>query len=240
MRGFAVLTSLQDRIYARTEGYRFGNVLILLVLTFVYLSAAPPEHWAQVGSVILESAAVLTALVASRVSRAAFQIAVLVIVASFAVTVAAIGFGVNPRVPIGTFVSMLLTIAVPAAIARALWKRGLVDIRTVLGALAIYMSIGLFFAFLFSAIHEVTDKPVFAQHVVETSADFVYFSFVTVATVGYGDLTATGGFARAFAALEGVTGQLYLVTVVALLVSNLRPRRAADRTEGGPATETPP
>ena len=55
---------------------------------------------------------------------------------------------------------------------------------------------------------------------------YVYFSFVTMATVGYGDLIAQGGVGRALAVTEGILGQVYLVTAVAALVGNLGRRRA--------------
>ena len=57
-----------------------------------------------------------------------------------------------------------------------------------------------------------------------TTADYLYFSFMTQTTVGYGDLTAAGNLGRACAVLEALVGQLYLVTVVALVVSRMRPR----------------
>ena len=58
-------------------------------------------------------------------------------------------------------------------------------------------------------------------HEAGTRSDYTYFSFVTMATVGYGDLTAQGGVGRAFAVTEGLLGQIYLVTTVAALVGNL-------------------
>jgi voltage-gated potassium channel len=54
-----------------------------------------------------------------------------------------------------------------------------------------------------------------------TRSDYMYFSFITLATVGYGDLTPQGGLGRALAVLEGLFGQIYLVTAVAALVGNL-------------------
>ena len=66
--------------------------------------------------------------------------------------------------------------------------------------------------------------------------DFLYFSFVTLTTVGYGDLTAAGDFGRAIAAFEAMAGQLYLVTVVALLVSNMARARRSNR-EAAPAPD---
>jgi voltage-gated potassium channel Kch len=53
------------------------------------------------------------------------------------------------------------------------------------------------------------------------SIDFLYFSYVTLTTVGYGDLTAAGDLGRMLAVTEALLGQLYLVTVVALVIGNI-------------------
>ena len=86
---------------------------------------------------------------------------------------------------------------------------------------------------LTGAVGTIQSDPFFAQQAHATVADYLYFSFVTQTTVGYGDLTAAGGFGRALAVLEALIGQLYLVTVIALLVSNLGSarRRARERDE---------
>ena len=63
--------------------------------------------------------------------------------------------------------------------------------------------------------------PFFVQEATATTADYLYFSFVTLCTVGYGDLTAAGGLGRAMAVFDALIGQIYLVTVLALLVSQL-------------------
>jgi hypothetical protein len=65
----------------------------------------------------------------------------------------------------------------------------------------------------------------FAQLATSDREDQLYFSFVTLCTVGYGDLTPAGGIARAFAVTEMLVGQIYLVTIVSLIVSNLGARR---------------
>ena len=61
-------------------------------------------------------------------------------------------------------------------------------------------------------------------------SDYLYFSYVTLTTTGFGDLTAESDLGRTFVVVEALFGQIYLVTIVALIVSNLRPGAARDRT----------
>ncbi len=115
----------------------------------------------------------------------------------------------------------------PLVIIRGLLRHVLeegVDMRVVAGALAIYMMLGLFFAFVVAGVTEFSSTAYFVQHPTSTASDDVYFSFITLSTVGYGDYTPALGIGRGMAILEGVSGQLYLVTVVALLIGNLRGR----------------
>jgi len=70
----------------------------------------------------------------------------------------------------------------------------------------------------------------FAQGTDGTRPIRLYFSYVTLATIGYGDYTAAGNLGHALAVLEALIGQLYLVTVVAVIVTRLGGRRADRRT----------
>jgi energy-coupling factor transporter transmembrane protein EcfT len=120
--------------------------------------------------------------------------------------------------------NILLVATTPVVIARALWRRQLIDIRTVLGAVCIYVLLGMMFAFVYAAINGINDTPFFVQTANATTPDFLYFSFITQTTVGYGDFTAAGDLGRALAVIEALTGQLYLVTIIAVLVSRLSGR----------------
>ena len=132
--------------------------------------------------------------------------------------------------------AVMLAAVVPFAIAREIWRHPKVTPETVMGALCIYLLIGMMFALGFAIIADAGGDPYFVQTDHPTAADYVYFSYVTMATVGYGDLTARSSIGRMTAALEGLVGQLYLVTVVALLVSNLGRERSfgrpGDRDDG--------
>jgi hypothetical protein len=92
------------------------------------------------------------------------------------------------------------------------------------GVLCVYLLAGMTFGFIYGVIGAVGNDPFFAQIPGGDQSDFLYFSFITMLTVGYGDLTAAGNLGRALAVLEALFGQIYLVTIVALLVSRLVPR----------------
>jgi uncharacterized membrane protein len=118
----------------------------------------------------------------------------------------------------------------PAAIVRGVIKdvqaRG-VTLHTMFGVLCIYLLIGMLFAFTYALIDSLGSAPFFAQPdaATGTTKDFLYFSFVTITTVGYGDLTAATNLGRSLAIAEALTGQIYLVTVVAAIVGGLGARR---------------
>jgi hypothetical protein len=88
------------------------------------------------------------------------------------------------------------------------------------------MLFGLMFMFLYGAMAVLGQGPFFAQGTDGTRPLRLYFSFVTLATLGYGDYTPAGNLGHALAVLEALIGQLYLVTVVAVVVTRLgRPGR---------------
>ena len=92
------------------------------------------------------------------------------------------------------------------------------------GAIAAYLLTGLIFAGAYDLVAAVTPPGAFLQNGTPVSAaalsgDFVFFSFVTLTTTGYGDLVPAHPVARWLAILEAMTGQLYLAVVLARLVS---------------------
>ncbi|MFI5046294.1 MAG: potassium channel family protein [Acidimicrobiia bacterium] len=227
-------TAVERWLEDRLPGYRFGAVLVLLLITFVFTACGLEGSWARVVNVFLTGLTLLAALLASRTGRRLFRVAALVV---FVALVGAIGATAGPVDNPGDgliLLNLLLVAAAPVVIARALWKRQIVDVNTVLGAICIYVLIGMFFSFLYTFIGAVGDVPFFAQTNTPTIADFLYFSFITLCTVGYGDFTPAQGLGRSLASSEGLVGQLYLVTIVAVVVSRMA---RVDKTQ--PSDESP-
>lgn len=206
-------------------GARYGVVLLLLLLTFVFMAIGSTGSWVELLTVILQGATLLAALAAAEARPRLVRASIVIVVLGLVAGLLALFSDSESTRGYANVLSFLLVGVAPVAIAQSMWRKRVIDIHTVLGAICIYVFIGMFFAFVYSAIGSLGTDPFFAQQSTANTADYLYFSFVTLTTTGYGDLTAAGGLSRACAVFEALMGQIYLVTVVALLVSQLATRR---------------
>jgi hypothetical protein len=123
-------------------------------------------------------------------------------------------------------VAGLLTITIAVAIAKGAFAQNEVNSRSVAGAICVYILFGLLFMFFYGVLAILGHGPFFAQGTDGTRPLRLYFSFTTLATLGYGDYTAASNLGHTLSVLEALVGQLYLVTVVAVVVTRLgRPGR---------------
>lgn len=232
----ATPTRLEAWLERRIPPYRFGAVFALLVVTYVVMAASPPNRAARITTVVLEGLTLLATLLASRVGRTLFRVAAFVVAGA---TVAALGSALwsSSATVTGWFfaVNVLLVGAAPIAIARCLYRRPVIDARTVLGAVCIYLLVGVMYAFLFASISAIGSDQFFVQTDSPGVQTFLYFSFVTQTTVGYGDYTAASNLGRTLATTEALLGQLYLVTVIALLVGRMTTSRPDEDGADGEA-----
>jgi Ion channel len=134
--------------------------------------------------------------------------------------------------------ALLLLLAVVMVVRRIL-ARPEVTIQSIYGALSAYLITGLMFASCFAAMEHLGTSDFFAGNEPANTQTFQYFSFTTLTTLGYGDFTAAESGGRSVAVLEALTGQVFLVTLVARLVSAYRgPDRARSPTEDdGPGAD---
>lgn len=90
-------------------------------------------------------------------------------------------------------------------------------------AVNIYLLLGLLWATLYLTIDAFSPGSIqIGSHPADRQTELLYFSLVTLSTIGYGDIVPLSGEARILAALEGVTGVLYIAITVALLVGRFR------------------
>jgi hypothetical protein len=121
-------------------------------------------------------------------------------------------------------VCCLLYLIAPFSIVRHLILRRQIDTETLLGAVAAYLLIGMFFAFAYKAAGEFGSVPFFGSAGAGSLSQDLFFSFVTMTTVGYGNLVPAANPGQTFAVFEAVTGQLFLVVAVGKIISSMRRR----------------
>jgi hypothetical protein len=207
----------------------YGLVLLLIMVTYA-LSATTTAAWTVSLVLFVQIATIWTTLQASQAHRHLRQVTSGLLVISAA---AAILNLLIAREPAGNgtmaVISGLLYLGAPVIIVRHLVMRRAVDTQTVLGAIAAYLMVGMSFAFSYRALGALQAGPFFGSQGEGTFAQDLFFSFTTLTTTGYGNLVPVANPGQTFAVLEMLTGQLFLVTAVAKVVSAWRPSRGRDR-----------
>ncbi|HEY2536607.1 MAG TPA: potassium channel family protein [Solirubrobacteraceae bacterium] len=224
--------------------YRYGPVLALAILSTGAQMLLPDTPAALLAQSLLMAVLVVTALFAEDASRAQWQrLGLLVGIAALGMIAATIA---GPRGQSERAIMFGLS-GVLAVVGAVIVARGVVTgirverrvtLHSVMWALTIYLLAGLIFAFVFGVLDEIVTGPVLSHLGPEKHPEEVYFSFITLATVGYGDIAPIVPAARMTAVLEALFGQLYLVTIVAVIVSNVGAGRAR-RTGFGQSAQEP-
>jgi membrane-associated HD superfamily phosphohydrolase len=208
---------------------RYGLLFLLILLSLV-LTAANTK-WLKIAAVLVQGGVVLFAFLAARAGRRAWRVAVVLVPLAVILGVAGRFGDSRAAETVAAAMNLVLPAAAIVVLGRRIVMEPFVSSRTIIGLLCVYLLIGMTFAATYITIAVVSGEPFFVQTDHAQPVDFTYFSLVTLATVGYGDFTAANPMPRMLAAIEGLTGQLYLVTVVAVAVSRVRTRR--DRSPEG-------
>jgi Ion channel len=213
--------------------HRYGIVFVLVVLSFVVQEAAPDADLTRVLIIWLQAATLVAAVRIARANRRlvrlAAAVAVLAAVAAPVVWLVegSVGDGIT-AIATGLLVGVAPPV-IAAGLAHDLLGDREVTVETLSGVLSIYLLAGMFFSFLFAAVQAFGDEPFFAQIADPDRSDYLYFSYTTLTSTGFGDLTAATNLGRTLTSIEALVGTIYLVTIVALIVSNLRPRQRGPR-----------
>lgn len=200
-----------------------------MIVGIFLVSAMSPDGPSQRSLlVLLEVATLVLALWTSGLSQ---NIAVGTIFGIVGLLVAAAAFVDGGHLATGMLwaLNVALVLGIAAVVAVGITDQREVNRQSVTGAICVYLLIGLMFALAYGAAASFESNYFFAQGTDGTTSIRLYFSYVTLATLGYGDYTPAGEFGRTAAISEALIGQLYLVTIVALLVSNFGRTRTAAR-----------
>lgn len=205
-------------------------MLALILVTIAVQMAAPDSDWVRLVVVVLEALTLFAILRISRVSMRGkrwTEVIVGVLVVAAIVSFARSGAETSnaPALILAICLSAVAPVLIAAGLVRTIREERAITLHSMFAVLCVYLLLGLLFATGYRLIHELASQPFFAQSARADSTDFLYFSFSTLTTTGFGDLTASGDLGRALTVTEELLGQIYLVTVVALIVANLGARR---------------
>ena len=205
---------------------RYGLLLSALVVAFAIEGVATPAPWEQALVSALLGATLVLAFWVADARPAMMRLAGFVSVCVFAASVIEAANGTIGGAAT-LLANLLLVVLAPPfvvlGVMRTMRARAGVTIESVFGVLCLYILIGMGFALIYGAIARLSGS-FFAHNVDATTARCLYFSFTTLTTVGYGDLTASSNLGHTLSVTEALVGQIYLVTIVSVMVGNLRRR----------------
>jgi Ion channel len=205
----------------------FGLVLLLLVATYVVTSLTSYSGWSAVAVSALGCTAGTVALASAEARPAAVRVAAVLAAASVTLAIVAELSGENGFLAAGGLVQTLLLAWAATVVLRSVLRETRVGFRTILGAISVYLIFGLLFTSLYAAIDRLQGGEFFSSGPAG-KGDFIFFSFTTLTTTGYGNLVPEAQPGKMFAGLEMLLGQIFLVTLIAGLVSLWRPRRLGE------------
>jgi uncharacterized membrane protein len=224
----------------------YATLLALLTGALVLFPFVGDSLIAAIGSVGLTVAAIIVSYRASDASAiviARVTVGAVILGSTLTAILVASGDVISGIANLGLAV---LIGSGPIVILRHVFTAPKVTMPHVIGALSAYIEIGFFFTFVFRAVDKLTEQAFFAQTSDPSAFDFLYFSFITMTTVGYGDFSPALPLGRSLVILEVLIGSIFLVVLVARLVATLGTQREVpagiDREEdgaGSPPTSGP-
>jgi voltage-gated potassium channel Kch len=229
--------SLGTRIRSRDS---YGLLLVLILCSLIVSSIDTADRdtigaWlVALGQIMLLGGTLAFALYTSAAPRLAYVICVGLVLASVLLTALC---GPQSRAGHAAVAgsALVLLVAVLVTIIQRFQAHPVVTGSSIFAAICAYLVVGLTFAAVYGFVAAADAGSLFTGVAGDgTNVERIYFSYVTLTTVGYGDFVMAANLGRMIAVTEALLGQVYLVTIVALLVSNIgaRRRRAEGRDQG--------
>lgn len=203
---------------ARSRLYdNFGPLLALLIVAFL-VTGVDGSRWITLVAGLINVVSLLIGFASTDLDIRSRPAAALI-------GVGLVGAAAASRLPIdsvgaalGASAQAALLITLTVAVLKRIVRSHVVTIQTILGAIAAYLLIGQSFAWIYMALPGFTGEPVLDPPIAAGDVP-VYYSYVTLTTLGFGDVSPAGDFAQRITVLEALLGQIFLAVLLAFLVS---------------------
>jgi Ion channel len=215
-------TGFIQRFTSHWDRDRCLSALLILLVTLVFVAV---PLWAILGGAILRLLATilltLVLVVGSGATRRDPASLILAIIIGFGGPgVAQILPGKQPRLEAADALllsTFFFTLAV--LVLKAVFRQGPITTHRIQGAIAAFLLLGVAWAMAYRLVGELDPNAFNVSPDHGRGLEFAYFSFVTISTVGYGDIVPVHPAARAMANLEALTGLLYPAVLIGRLIS---------------------
>jgi hypothetical protein len=222
--------------FAERVGSAFGLVLLLVLTTYALLSLTDYRHWPGIVTALVSSTSAVVALVSAGSKHSVVRWAGRIAVIAVGMEIAAVASGRGGVLALSALIQLGLLSMGAFAVLRAVLSESQVGFRTILGAVSVYLVLAIQFAYLYVFIDRIQPGAFFAGNPRLGTGDYVFFSITTLTTTGYGNLVPAAQPGKLFSGFEMFTGQLFVVTLIAGLVSlwvpGQRVREMRSRREG--------
>jgi len=207
---------------------RFGYLLAGL-MAYLILGPLAREIFGEMDGLVLMvalSSILVVGIFSLQESRLLFGVGIALAAIAVLLTISDFFLQENQTLKLIALADIFVFFSISIALAvRHLFQTGPITLNRLLGGICIYILLGMCWSILYmyliwwqpdsfaGAVLDTPDNPLFW--------DMIYFSFVTLTTLGYGDITPAEPVARALAYTEAVVGQLYIAILIGTLVGNL-------------------
>jgi hypothetical protein len=211
-------------------GLRYGAVLLLMLTLVVFSILSANGAWSRALAFAVECGALLVLIETSRDRPqarrlgAGFGALALVLVSLVLTDVLSPGVVFSFQFALG----IVLLFVLVRGLVRIVQAHG-VTLQVVAGALGVYLLLGMLFGWLIRVAAVLSSGDYFATGGDVSTPQAIYFSFTVLTTTGFGDFAPALAPGRALAVIEMLTGQIYLVTVIGVIVGDLSGARRLSR-----------
>jgi len=221
----------RERWLRRAERVRdaFGLVFALVLTTYVLASLLSNRGWSAVVLTVATSATSIVSLTSSHARARMVHVAIWLSALTVLLAFIAAASGEHTWLNLASLIQVVLLTIAMGAVLRRVVSSVEVGFRTILGAISVYTVLGILFTFVYGTVDRIQSGPFFEGIAHPQGNDFLFFSYTTLTTTGYGNLVPGGQPGRMISGLEMMLGQIFLVTLVAGLVSLWRPGQAFKR-----------
>ena len=198
--------------------------LVMAVISILFTIVSPDGSWSRLIGIVLMTAAILLTLEAADMVKPRRHVAAALMIIAAGLSSYGTTTGSYEVRGVGNAIAALPILFAALMVLRWITRQARIQVnmQAVVGGVLVYLLIGMMFGWIYGAVTDLGPAmQFFCSQPTSTTSDRLYFSFSTITTTGFGDFVPCTQLGHTLAVTEAVFGQIYLVTIIALLVGSI-------------------